>query len=324
MSSPPSPDLIEHALAQITLAQMESPELAGEILSSLESWRVKSESHEAAYREALRRSDALDALAPALRDRFDKPASTAKHPGRNKLLSLAAAVLAAGACIAAALDWHERQPVFRQRYATAVAQLLTVPLPDGSRVDLSAQSAVALSYFRNRREAGFEGGEARFEVASDAGRPFSVQTREGKVEVVGTIFSVSDRGGAVTVAVEKGKVRFTPLGPSAEPITLSPGDRLAMRNGRAAPVEHLPPERMATWRRGWLVFANEPLADALPAVNAFRVKPIRIGDAQAAALRVTGSFQATESNDFVTALPQILPVEVMQGADGAIEIHSRR
>lgn len=79
----------------------------------------------------------------------------------------------------------------------------------------------------------------------------------------------------------------------------------------------------AEWRDGWLVFDNEPLADALLAINPYRKKPIRLADAKAGLLRLTGRFRADDSKSLLAALPKILPIAVAEQSDGSIEIRQR-
>jgi transmembrane sensor len=213
--------------------------------------------------------------------------------------------------------------LLQERYATGTAQVVTVPLPDGSRIELGARSAVSVTYFRGRRDVGFEQGEARFSVASDKARPFTVATREGKVEVVGTVFTVSDRAGALSVQVEEGRVRFTPVNAGSDAMLLGARDKLTIRHGIADPITRVTVAAAGSWRDGWLTFENEPLAEALAVVNAYRTAPIRIADPVLAGLRLTGSFRATESKELVLALPQILPVDAVTMTDGAVDLLPR-
>lgn len=67
-----------------------------------------------------------------------------------------------------------------------------VVLPDGSAVWLNAESSVTfLTAFGKERSVSMKG-EAYFEVKTDAGRPFTVQTEQGQmIQVLGTSFNVN-------------------------------------------------------------------------------------------------------------------------------------
>lgn len=316
--------LVEHALSLITLAQIEAPEKAREIQDALHRWRAQSEEHDRAYLEAVRQSRALEAVAPALRERFGKPAKRRASTIRTRLLSYSFVAIAVAGLAAGLFDWRNRQPVFHERLVTGPAQVASLDLPDGGRIELGARTTVEVAYYRNRRSVEFGHGEARFEVASDPSRLFSVQTREGRVEVVGTIFEVADRGGSVSVALERGNIRFAPSASDSATIDMHAGQKLAMKDGIAQPLRTVPAEGMAAWRRGWLVFEDVPLFEALPEINAYRKQPILADDQAVLHLRLTGSFRIAESENLLEVLPQILPLTVLGDPGGSPQLVLRR
>lgn len=322
MSSMPASKLIEQALWQITMGEIVRPEEAERMREELARWRSASPAHESAYEEALRQWQALAAVGPQLRGRFEEPAPTQARQRRKSRMGGTLALLALGACLAALAGWQWRQPTFDQAYETGAAQMLQAALPDGSRIELNARSALRVTLYRDRRLAKLANGEARFSVSHAADRPFRVETRAGAVEVLGTVFVVSDRGGAVSVEVEQGRVRFA-LPKQGSSIELAPGERVRVRAGAAASLERLPAAGLGSWREGWLVFDNERLADALPLINAYRNEPVRLADPEAGELRLTGRFRAADSAALLAALPRILSVEIHERADGSAEIRRR-
>lgn len=324
----PSTALIEHALSLIAGAAIERPDQARRLRDELEKWRTTSGVHESAYEQAVVQWRALGDMGTDLRARFDAqvPSRTHRKPRVRATLAVAAVVL----CMAGLLGWHLKQATFDRSYQTGTAQLLQVPLPDGSRIDVNAKSTMRVTLYRDRRMVELRQGEARFEVVSDARRPFRVVTRDGVIEVIGTIFTVADRGDAITVEVERGRVRFLPGSASAQgddaiesAIPLNGSERLVVRNGVPDEVQHVGHREFAAWRDGWLVFDNEPVADVLPAINAFRAAPIVLADPRAGALRLTGRFRATDSRGLLSALPKILPVKTTERPDGSVEVGVR-
>lgn len=332
--------LIEHALTLITRAELEAPESSLKIRRELEQWRGRSLEHASAYDEAMSRWQLLGGMAADLRNRFTEPATKRQNTtlaGRRSVLSMG--ILAAATALFGGASWYWQQPVFTQAYQTGTAEQIKVALPDssmdgleGSRIDLNARSTVWVQLYRHRRVARLEEGAARFEVMADASRPFSVSTRAGTVEVIGTVFTVSDWGGTVSVAVERGHVQFRPLvpdggGTDARPlpsvIDLRGGEILTIRDGRAEPVRSIDPAVAAAWREGWLVFDNARLDEVIPAINAFRLKPIFLADKQAAVFRLTGRFRAAESDEFLQVLPTILAVTTQVRDDGSPLISAR-
>ncbi|MGJ7501657.1 FecR family protein [Variovorax sp. ZT5P49] len=346
-SAPPRERLIERALALIVEGEIAPGEAAGRARALLNQWRGKSAEHAAAVQEARERWDALGGMANDLRAHFDEPeaalmanaaaaaaASTHRQQRRKMLLSVAA-LLGTGLVAGRGVQWYWQQPVFRAAYETRTAQMLKVTLTDGrsgapgSQLDLAPQSAIDVALYRQHRAVDMAHGEVRFEVARDADRPFRVRTRSATIEVVGTAFTVRDRGGPITVGVEHGHVRVhvSPRNESAgtgeEAIDLRVGDLLEIDDDRAAAVRQTDTAALSAWRNGWLVFENTPLGDALAAVNSYRARPIVSTNPRIDAMRLSGRFRTNDSDGLVAALPTILPLAAEPQPDGSVTLRTR-
>lgn len=332
MAMYPSERLIERALKLIVQIEVETPSKALIARDTLNAWRTRAPEHEAAVNEAQQRWAMLGGMSEQLRGHFEisSDEKASKHrQNRRALLSLIA--IGGTALIAGRTLWDFYMPT---RYSTKTAELMTVQLADvgeygsaGSILDLNALTSIQVMLRESRRSVRLEQGEIRCEVTRNPDRPFFVVTREGVVEVIGTVFSVSDRGGAVSVAVEHGHVRFTPTdsyqkssGSPIAPIDLRDGEALSIQNGNVTIRQHIDIENIAAWREGWLVFDNTELSEALPAINAYRTTPIYTKDSQINELRVTGRFRARESATLLETLPQILPLQAQAKRDGSVEL----
>ncbi len=200
-----------------------------------------------------------------------------------------------------------------------------------SRLDLAPQSAVRVKLYRDRRSVEMLRGTVRFDVARDAGRPFEVLTSQARIEVIGTVFTVRDRGGPVSVSVERGQVRVHVLSrgvhataaQEAPAVDLVAGQVLSIENGRAKAIHHADVEDLSGLRGGWLVFENHALADALATINAYRTQPIEMPDPRVGALRLTGRFRANDTAGLVAALPAILPLAATSLPDGRVQLRMR-
>ncbi len=97
---------------------------------------------------------------------------------------------------------------YRADYVTGAGEHLLVTLPDGSTVQLNAESSVAFHpyWWRFSRELAFDG-EGYFEV--EKGRKFSVVSTEGTTSVLGTSFNIYARDDNYRVSCVTGKVRVT-------------------------------------------------------------------------------------------------------------------
>jgi transmembrane sensor len=323
--------LIEHALDLVVKSEVEPEPAAGRALARLRQWIGESPDHVAAADEARRRWQMLGGMSEALREHFDEPVSS---PGRRNLLLSVAAMLG-GTALAGRLGWQYWQaPVFTAAYRTPPLQLLNVSLPDaqpGTQLALGADSAIDVQLHRQRRIVRLEGGELRCDVAHDAARPFQVLTRDARIEVLGTVFSLRDRGGALTVGVERGRVQVALREPTdgagadrfGPPVVLTAGELLDIRNGIAQPPRPGDAAALSGWRDGWLSFQDTPLREALASVNAYRSAPIVSTDPRVDAMRLTGRFPVRDAAGLLAALPQVLPIAVRSRPDGSAELFAR-
>jgi transmembrane sensor len=93
-------------------------------------------------------------------------------------------------------------------------------LPDGSIVNLNAESKITLSEknFSNERHINLTG-EAFFEVTK--GDPFTISTKNGSIKVLGTSFNVYARANSFKVSCFTGSILVSAIKKS---VTLSPGE----------------------------------------------------------------------------------------------------
>jgi transmembrane sensor len=199
-------------------------------------------------------------------------------------------------------------------YATHTGERRLVALSDGSRVELNTETRLRASMSSEGREAWLDKGEAYFEVAHDASRPFTVHLGDRTVRVLGTRFSVRRDGDHVRVLVAEGRVRLS--GPEAEagskPVILVRGD-VATGLGASVLQSRTSVQRVEdqlAWRRGLLVFDQITLSDAAAEFNRYNQTQLEVLDAQTANIRIGGSFEATNVEAFVRLLRSAYGLEI--------------
>jgi transmembrane sensor len=137
---------------------------------------------------------------------------------------------------------------------TAAAEMRLDTLPDGTVVQLNANSRLVYK----DREARLEKGEAYFQVAPDAEKPFSVVTGTLTTTVLGTSFDIRsyDRDSVTMVALMSGKVRVGN-------ILLSPHEYLTYRKttGQADTTHFDNEDDVTAWRQGALNFKDATFED---------------------------------------------------------------
>lgn len=329
--------LLKQALRQLAQLEMANAEQTEQLQTRLQHWRSRSEEHESAYQQAIGQLQALRALAPSLQAEFSEPttqehkqhASKKRRAQAHSLLGWGLLAVATVALLKAG-HWYWQQPVFEADYRTGVAEVRQITLPDGSHLAINAQSALHVSLYRQQRHVALQQGEVHFSVSPDPQRPFLVDTQAGQIEVVGTIFTVSQRELRMSLNVEQGHVRFHQaesarehLAHTGQPMAydLLARDQLVSQAG-VIQLDQVDAADASAWRSGWLVFNNMPLADALPLINVFRVQPLTIADTRTAQLRLSGRFRAQDQQALERALPVILPLQLIPG-DAEIQLKSR-
>jgi transmembrane sensor len=209
-------------------------------------------------------------------------------------------------------------------YDTGIGGHRIVPLVDGSRIELNTATILRTSISRRRRDVWLDRGEAFFEVAHLEGSAFVVHAGPRMITVVGTQFSVRREGDQVTVAVVKGRVRVedTTRGEASATTTVTPGN-VAIGLGSSTMVISKPVaaiEDTLTWRDGRLVFQGTSLAEVAADFNRYNRQQLLISDPAVAAIRISGTFKASNVEAFVRLLKDAYGLKVELTADGKLKI----
>jgi transmembrane sensor len=296
-----------------------------------EAWLRQDPRNGRAAREMSQVWRALDGLAEAKHSEkiATFSAAAAQAGARRRWWFAAAAVLAA---IAVGVAWLQRGSEV-QVLATAVGQQRSVTLADGSVISLNTNTIVEADLQRRAREIFLRKGEAHFQVAHDAARPFFVHAGDAVVRAVGTGFEVrvlTDQH--VDIVVDEGRVEVRPAAmtaparndgtarPPAAVRAISAGQRLstASRDLAVTPISDQQLSSELAWREGAVVFDGERLADAVTEIERYTDARITISDPAVAALRVGGRFRTGDLQEFFDALQAALPVSVRRTPGGVV------
>jgi len=207
---------------------------------------------------------------------------------------------------------------FGQAYASGLGQMRVVSLADGSVVNLNTSSRIRVYFSSGRRDIWLEHGEALFDVAKDAGRPFVVRAGEIDVQAVGTSFVVQKLpDNPVQVFVREGIVRVDHAD-VGHAVTITANMRAvspkAGRPARAAPiaVSHVAPqdiERTTAWLDGRISFEGETLRDAANEFSRYSDVRIVIDDPAIANEKVTGLYQTVNPVGFAKSMAVIFDLK---------------
>jgi transmembrane sensor len=241
-------------------------------------------------------------------------------------------IWSAGAAIAAAfvagavlLPSSGLMAAHETTYETGIGERRTIALEDGSRIEMNAASRLKVRFERHARRVRMDDAQAFFDVAKDSSRPFLVSAGDTQVRVVGTQFDVRRRDGQVAVNVQRGLVEVRPdLSPDAVSFRLRPGQGLSHREGQAADakLQAVGVEEVAGWRQGRLIYRDQPLSRIVGDMNRLFPRPVQLGDAQTANMRLSGVLIVDEQDAMVDRLSHLLPVRTTTTKD-AIVIRAR-
>jgi transmembrane sensor len=284
------PDALQdEAIAWVVL--LTSGEATLDDAARLKAWRARSPAHENAFRvaSAAWRGAGTTTIAPARLSR------------RLFLAGAGAGTALAATWAGATLGLLPGLDQLLSDHATAVGEQAQIDLPDGSRVDLDGASAFDARFTDDSRNVMLVTGAADFEVAADD-RPFRVTAGAGEVSTRDGSFAISVGANQTLIDCTRGHLDVTCNGT----LTLRAGERVRISGGTLSTPEPIDPAVAAPWRRGLLLFADQPLADVVADINRHRRGRIVLARPGLGERRVDGVFHLSRPDEIVTNLAQSL------------------
>jgi transmembrane sensor len=299
---------------------------------SFDAWLDASQTHRRAFDDAVRAWRAVEyaAATPEVVSMRTTALTTFRRAQRERWAprvvrspwAIAAATVAVMILLVGAGFWIENTP---RSYQTATGERRVVVLADGSKISLDTATRVEVRYLWRRRELRLDYGRAKFSVAKDASRPFTVAAADKVVLATGTEFSVEILRDQIQVILYQGHVavldkslgaapsQHVTLSSAAVPAdqTLTPGRELVVPVARrTAQVVAVDPVRTLSWEGGKLIFVDEPLSSAIERVNRYSDEKIFIGDEAAGHVLVSGVFTAGDTPAFIEGVTGVFPIRV--------------
>lgn len=311
-------ELIEEQ-AQAWFVRLNAADVSAVEKAEHQTWLQADSMHRLAFQELQNLWDIVGSFAEApeiVAARKDVLRNTAPkvQPGMKSIVKRPWPVLAMAASLlimvitATQFDgnfWNSSPP--GDIYQTQVGERKTIVLADSSVVLLDTNTRLVTDYSQQRRRITLEKGQARFDVAHDAQRPFSVEAGEGVVTALGTTFVVRKTANDVLVTLIEGVVE---VARQKQLMTIShtPGDHediaqqlvYSKKGISKADIVDIP--QVTAWQRGRLVFDNHSLPEVIAELNRYSDKKIIIADRSLRSIRVTGVFNAGDNRSAIKAL----------------------
>lgn len=300
-----------------------NPAISLDDLQRFRTWRT-----DPANAAAFERIERMWGRAEALSSRPAIEAATAdvlaKYPPKplpktefklRPLMAGGAAVIVAG--IAAVLVSQEP---WVPTYSTPVGGQRLEQLADGSRVRLNTETKLQVRFSDGERRVRLLKGEAFFEVAHEASRPFVVEADDARVRALGTKFDVHRSAGQVDVTLIQGRVEVRRDGDAAA-TTLAPGQGLTVTPQGVTKPQARNTADTTDWTTGQLNFSGVPLEAAVAEVNRYTTRKIVVkAPAAIRRERVSGRFDTGDTDDFVAALSAVYGLKVTSSTSREIRL----
>ncbi len=290
---PPSEDRRAAAIGWWT--RLDEGRLSRAERAAFKAWLGEDEANQAAFAETCALWGDLANLPRPVPARGGAGAQRA--PWRIWRFAIPALAVAA---LAAFLAFDDLATFWRADISTGTAEVKTVTLADGSRAQLNADTAIAMAFTAGQRRLTLLKGQAWFEVAPDRARPFTVEAGGGTVTALGTSFDVATDEARTEVTVTDHRVT---VGAAGEEEEIKAGEQAAYGPSLALRPPHPVDADSATaWRRGALIFQDQPLGEVVAILDHYHHGFCWIIDPSIRKRLVTGIFHTADPLGAIDAI----------------------
>jgi transmembrane sensor len=302
------------------LVRMRSGTVDANTRRAFERWLQE----DAAHRQAFAEAEVLWHGAAQALGQSPAPAGVLTHhrPRSARKPWHAGLAVAASVVLSVAVVWTTLAPSLLGDYSTRAGEQKRVVLADGSTVLLNTDSAIALDWSSKQRRIILLKGQAEFQVAPDAARPFVVAAGDLSVRALGTVFEVYEQAsGAVDVSVSEHAVAVVLKETGGEPRRVEEGQRLQYAgHGPLSTAAAVDLHRLNAWKRGKLIFRDRPLTEVVAELNRYSKARIVLQGDRVGSLRVSGVFP-TDGMQVLEALEKSFSLRTLHLGPWLVILH---
>ena len=285
-------------------AVLADPPVSAQQQCAWQQWLAARPEHAAAWQRVEAISSQFARLPADTRRRAAAQALRSPARSRRQVLGLFAVLGGAGWLAAAGQGRPWRTWLASER--TSTGEVRDLRLADGSHLWLGSRTAVDIDYSASTRLLRLLQGEVLLDTARDP-RPLLLDTRHGRLQALGTRFSVRESEGFTQLSVFAGAVRIEPS-PARAAQVLQAGQQVRFSASDISASEPADPARQA-WSRGVLLANDRRLGDFIAELADY--VPGYLGcDPRVADLRLVGAYPLGDTGRILDALAGSLPIRV--------------
>jgi transmembrane sensor len=279
MAIAPNRQVFEAAASWYVQFQADPPTLAEQ--KAWQLWIDSDPAHLAAWHQMEQLQRHLGTLPQDLKRR-------ALSTGQQRRQVLKMLLLAAGTGF---VGWNVQQHTSVGNvwadYKTPVGQRRNLTLTDGSQIQLNTDTAIDVSFDTAQRLIRLRSGEILIQTGKLGDqRPFFVETRDGRIQALGTRFSVHQLSGSTRVGVLEDRVSVQPADASTTARILQAGEGADFDRQHIGLIHPFKSSEVA-WINGQLIVLDARLGDVIEELGRYRSGVLHC-DTRARNLRVPG------------------------------------
>ena len=228
-------------------------------------------------------------------------------------------------------------------FSTKVGEQASFSMTDGTSIQLNTNSIVEVVYSSRQRHLRLVQGEAKFDVAKDSTRPFTVTAGDKSFTALGTIFNIQKNTDEdLELLVTEGKVLISKSIKVIERITNSinsleleelpgvlvkSGEKAVINNSTVKPIKKVSlvqVQKDLAWQQGMLIFEGEPLAQALKEISRYSNTKFEIVDEKLSQIVIAGYFKADDIDGLLKSLSLNFNIHSQKTSPESIRLSSEK
>jgi transmembrane sensor len=310
-------------------SRMRGPDAEG-FRDAFEAWRRSDSRNDAQYAALERTWELAAGLGTTQVGRSRTMAPVPRRLGWATAPRIAVGAAAAAAMVLLVILWPAdtvTRSITAVAHATAVGEIRTFALPDGSSVTLDTDSRLQIAFDDKVRKVKLDHGRARFDLLADPNRTFVVEAGGKTLSAHDGAFDVRSTGQELCVSTLRGLLDVRPRPAALDtPAQLRLAAGQAVRFGAAgAPLAPSGPAGKGSerWVSGMLVYQGAPLSAVLEDTNRYSRRRIVLGEPGLKALRVTGAFKPLPVDQLAASLAAAFDLQVQDDRQGSLILTHR-